>query len=151
MIHLGFGVEFKQPAIIAEALAQAAVHDSWIGPFLLGAEKAAETTGKGKNMVNLLDDIRADKNLSEAAHWDDGNKIRDGIMVRAPDEAIKYASQWKVGKHELVEKNAEMTNAVGTSTKTFVELLLTEVKCTILVGPNIPLNWSSTVENLPIY
>ena len=31
IIHLGFGVEFKQPAIIAEALAQAAVHDNWIG------------------------------------------------------------------------------------------------------------------------
>lgn len=151
MIHLGFGVEFKQPAIIAEALAQAAVHDSWIGPFLLGAEEAAETTGKGKNMVNLLDEIRADKNLSEAAHWDDGNKIRDGIMVRAPDEAVKHASQWKVGKHELVEKNAEMTNAVGTSTKSFLELLLTVVKCTILVGPNIPQNWSSMVENLSIY
>ena len=113
MIHLGFGVEFKQPAIIAEGLAQAAVHDSWIGPFMLGAEKAGEKTGKGKNMVDLLDEIRADEKLSEAAHWDDGNKIRDGIMVRALNEAIEYASQWKVGTHELVEKNAEMTNAVG--------------------------------------
>jgi hypothetical protein len=28
IIHLGFGVEFRQPAIIAEALAQAAVHDN---------------------------------------------------------------------------------------------------------------------------
>lgn len=34
MIHLGFGVEFQQPAIIAEALAQAAVHDNWIGYVL---------------------------------------------------------------------------------------------------------------------
>lgn len=34
MIHLGFGIEFKQPAIIAEALAQAAVHDNWIGYVL---------------------------------------------------------------------------------------------------------------------
>ncbi len=34
MIHLGFGVEFKQPAIIAEALAQAAVHENWIGYVL---------------------------------------------------------------------------------------------------------------------
>ena len=31
MIHLGFRVEFNQPEIIAEALAQVAVHDSWIG------------------------------------------------------------------------------------------------------------------------
>ena len=106
-------MEFKQPAIIAEALAQAAVHDDWIAPYMLGAEKAAEGTGKGKSIVELLDEIRADKNLSEAAHWDDGNKIRDGIMVRAGEEMIKHASQWKVGKGELTEKNAEMTNAVG--------------------------------------
>ena len=39
IIHLGFGVEFKQPAVIAEALAQAAVHSSWIGDLLLPAEK----------------------------------------------------------------------------------------------------------------
>ena len=34
MIHLGFGIEFNQPAIMAEALAQAAVHDNWIGTLL---------------------------------------------------------------------------------------------------------------------
>ena len=113
IIHLGFGVEFKQPAIIAEALAQAAVHGSWLDSFLLGAEKAAQTTGKCKNMVELVEDIRADENFSLAAHWSDDNKIRDGIMARAPEEAIKYASQWKVAPNELMDRNAEMTNAVG--------------------------------------
>ena len=115
IIHLGFGVEFKQPAIIAEALAQAAVHGSWLSSFLLSAEKAAQTTGRGKNMVDLLDEIRADTKLSSAARWEDDNKIRDGIMVRAPEEMIKYASQWKVAPRELMKTNAEMTNAVGKS------------------------------------
>lgn len=117
IIHLGFGVEFKQPAIIAEALAQAAVHGSWLNYFLLSAEKAAQTTERGKNMVNLLDDIRADKKLSTAAQWEDNNKIRDGIMVRAPEEMIGYASQWKVAPGELVKTNAEMTNAVSKSSR----------------------------------
>lgn len=115
IIHLGFGVEFKQPAIIAEALAQAAVHGSWLSSFLLSAEKAAQTTGRGKNMVDLLDEIRADTKLSTAARWEDDNKIRDGIMVRAPEEMIKYASQWKVAPSELMKINAEMTNAVSKS------------------------------------
>ena len=115
IIHLGFGVEFKQPAIIAEALAQAAIHDSWLSSFLLGAEKAAQTTGRGKNMVELLDEIRADTKLSTAARWEDDNKIRDGIMVRAPEEMIKYASQWKVAPYEVMNINAEMTNAVSKS------------------------------------
>ncbi|KAI9822586.1 MAG: hypothetical protein M1827_000305 [Pycnora praestabilis] len=112
IIHLGFGIEFQQPAIIAEALAQAAVHDSWMGKFLLPAEKAS-TPGKPstKSLVSLLDEIRQDKKLSNAAHWDDGNKLRDGIFVRAPEEMIKYASQWTVSPNQLEEKTAEMTNA----------------------------------------
>ena len=113
IIHLGFGVEFQQPAIVAEALAQAAAHDSWIGQFLLGAEKAATSTSDSKSLAQLLDEIRADKKLSIAARWDDGNKIRDGIMVRAPDEMIKYASQFKVSEQELGDKTAEMANAAS--------------------------------------
>ena len=111
LIHLGFGVEFEQPAIIAEALAQAAVHSGWIADYLHGSEKAAASTSKGKSLVTLLDEIRADRKLSTAAAWKDSNKIRDGILVRAPEEMIKYASQFKVGSDELAEKTAEMMNA----------------------------------------
>ena len=111
MIHLGFGVEFKQPAIIAEALAQAAVHDSWIGRFMLDAEKAAASSGgKGEPMVELLDEVRANKKLSSAANWNDSNKIRDGILVRAPDEMIAIAAKWRVSPGAIVKKTAEMTN-----------------------------------------
>ncbi|KAL8923063.1 MAG: hypothetical protein Q9172_003309 [Xanthocarpia lactea] len=111
IIHLGFGIEFHQPAIIAEALAQAAVHDGWIGPYLLETEKAAAKTAASKSLVEILDQIRADPKLSTAAHWEDGNKIRDGILARAPDEMIKYAAQWTVLPSNLEEKTAEMTNA----------------------------------------
>lgn len=78
-----------------------------------GAEKAAKGKRSSKSMVELLDEIRADQKLSTAAHWDDGNKIRDGIMKRAPDEMIKYASQWIVEPDQLEEKTAEMINAAG--------------------------------------
>lgn len=62
-------------------------------------------------MVDILHQIRADNALSTAAHWDDSNKIRDGILVRAPDAMIKYGSLWKVEPATLHEKTAEMTNA----------------------------------------
>lgn len=62
-------------------------------------------------MVELLHEIRADKNLSTSAYWDDSNKIRDGILIRAPDEMIKYGSLWRVEPATLCEKTAEMTNA----------------------------------------
>lgn len=121
IIHLGYGVEFAQPAIIAEALAQAACHEAWIGDFLLPAEKAAAANRAAKRpsktIVELLDEIHADAKLSQAAHWDDGNKIRDGILVRAAEEMVAYAGQFYLseegGEEELERRCAEMTNAVS--------------------------------------
>jgi hypothetical protein len=116
LIHLGFGVEFNQPAIVAEALAQAAIHTAWIGPLFLESEKAAkQNRNPSKSLVQLLDEIRADKELSSAAHFDDPNKIRDGILARSPDRMLKYASQYSVKEEELEEKTAEMINAAGTN------------------------------------
>ncbi|KAI9647188.1 hypothetical protein NHQ30_003571 [Ciborinia camelliae] len=111
LIHLGFGIEFHQPAIIAEALAQASVHENWLSKYLLDAEKNASPGNK--TLPQLLDEVRDDKKLSTAARWEDGNKIRDGILARAPDEMIKYASQWTVGQGELEAKTAQMINSSG--------------------------------------
>jgi len=114
IIHLGFGIEFKQPAIISEALAQAAVHTNWMGPLLLGAEKAAKDNNitESKTLVQLLEDIRADKELSNAARWSDGNKVRDGVIGRAADRMIHYASQYIIPpSSDLEERTAEMANA----------------------------------------
>jgi hypothetical protein len=112
IIHLGFGIEFQQPAIIAEALAQGAVHDSWTRDFLFEAERRQQpaTSPDQKPLAELLDAIRADEKLLNAPHWDDPNKIRDGILKRAPDEMMKYTSQWTVTEDNLTEKSAEMTN-----------------------------------------
>lgn len=111
MIHLGFGVEFKQPAIIVEALAQAAIHDSWTGTFLHAAEEAAQKEKSSKSLVQILHETRANEKLRTSAHWDDGNKVRDGVLVRAPDEMITLASQWSVTPDQLEQKTAEMINA----------------------------------------
>ena len=114
IIHLGYGVEFKQPAIIAEGLAQAACHTDWIGKYLLPAEEAAkdQKQASSKSIVRLLDEIREDEKLSTAAHWSDGNKVRDGILARAPENMLKIAAQYHAKPDKLEEKTAEMTNAV---------------------------------------
>lgn len=115
LIHLGFGIEFQQPAIIAEALAQTAVHANWMAPLFFECEKAAEAhrgkEGPDKTIVQLLDEVKQDPKLSKAAHFEDGNKIRDGIMVRAADEMVKIASQYTITEDQLEEKTAEMINA----------------------------------------
>jgi len=111
---LGFGVEFLQPAIMAEGLAQAAVHTGWMGDLLHPAEKAArESNEPSKSIVELLDEIQANKTLREAADVD-GNRVRDGIIKRAAKPMIDIVSQYKISSPgELEERTAEMTNATA--------------------------------------
>lgn len=111
IIHLGYGVEFKQPALIAEALAQAAIHTDWIGRLLLPAEQVALEQEGGKSIFDLIQEIQSNEKIRDAARWEDGNKIRDGLLVRAPDEMIALTAQWQVYPDELKQKTAEMINA----------------------------------------
>ncbi|KAF2657847.1 hypothetical protein K491DRAFT_654172 [Lophiostoma macrostomum CBS 122681] len=94
IIHLGFGIEFEQPAIIAEALAQAAVHSPQEAAHLLESEaearKHSAEGGSDRRIVHLLDDIFAEKGLGGTA---------------------KYARQVHVTANTLEEKTAEMINA----------------------------------------
>lgn len=115
IIHLGFGIEFQQPAIIAEALAQAAAHSDWIGKIFLPAEEATRKNPPadgGKRLTQLLYEIHADEELKTAPHWSDGNKIRDGLIARAPKRMLSYATQYAVRpEDDLGKKTAEMINA----------------------------------------
>lgn len=117
LIQLMYGVEWKQPAIVAEALAQTAVHGNDIGSFLLDSEQRAkeqqqQASGQGMpTVVSLLEEIHANKKLATAARMEDGNKIRDGVMVRAKDEILNIAAKVRVSPDEIDEKTAEMFDA----------------------------------------
>lgn len=116
LIHLGFGLEFNQPAIVAQALSQAAVHDDWLGrAFFHPAENMAGGVGKRgqKSLLQLLNEIRADTALKDSVHWGDRNKIRDGVLARAPDKMIKYAAEFTVSADQMQERLADMINTVG--------------------------------------
>lgn len=112
---MGFGLEYNQPAIIAQALAQAAVHDDWIGPeYFVPAEKLAGGIGKrgSKSLLQILNEIRADKKLAQSTKFSDGNKIREGPLYRARDEMLDYASQYTVSEDQIEERIADMINTV---------------------------------------
>ncbi|WPH03794.1 oxidoreductase afly [Acrodontium crateriforme] len=115
IIHLGFGIEFQQPSIMAEGLAQAAVHDNWIGDLFWKTEEASKTHRNelSKGIAQLLEEIHADKELSNSPHWSDGNKIRDGVLARAGDRMAAIASQFHLKPADLAEKTAEMINVAA--------------------------------------
>lgn len=115
VIHLGFGVEFEQPAIIAEALAQTAIHSNWLDQFFIESERTVRANHiQSDSLMSIIDKIRKDHILSSAAHWDDDNKIRDGILARAKEEMINYACQWQVQADRTEEAIAEIINACGS-------------------------------------
>ncbi|KAG9199417.1 hypothetical protein G6514_008482 [Epicoccum nigrum] len=96
IIHLGFGVEFEQPTIIAEALALAAVHNNWEASHLIESEKAVKTSPPDRRsdipIVDLLQRIYADSERNSVGR-------------------VKYASQVYVTVENIETKTAEMINA----------------------------------------
>ncbi|KAJ6110411.1 hypothetical protein N7486_002646 [Penicillium sp. IBT 16267x] len=121
LIHLGFGLEFNQPAIVAQALAQTAVHDDWMGrDYLLPAERLAGEVGKPgqKSLLQLLNEIRKDQTLKSSAKFSDTNKFRDGVLHRAPQEMLQYAAQYRVSAEQIPERLADMINTVVYYTST---------------------------------
>ncbi|KAF9889019.1 hypothetical protein FE257_007996 [Aspergillus nanangensis] len=114
LIHLGYGIEFDQPAIVAEALAQTAVHHNEVGVVMLGSEAAAaaadQTDGPCRSMISLLNQVRDNDRVRHASCWGDGSWIDDMPLTAAPDELLKIAGQWHVDPSQLGEKTAEMIN-----------------------------------------
>ncbi|CAJ2508118.1 Uu.00g093040.m01.CDS01 [Anthostomella pinea] len=111
LIQLMYGVEWQQPAIVAMALAQAAVHEDNLRSFLLTAEEASKSASTPMpSIASLLDVVKADEKLATAAILGDSNKVRDGVLTRARDEIIRIAGQVKIKPEELDERTVEMYN-----------------------------------------
>lgn len=106
-----YGVEWAQPAIVAEGLAQACVHSQSLPKFLLAAEKNARASSQPMGAIHdLFEEVRANKKLAGAAHNEDANKVRDGVLVRAFDEMLAIVSKVKVKEAELESRTVEMFN-----------------------------------------
>lgn len=107
-----YGVEWDQPAIVAMALAQACVHRDDMGSFLLAAEETARKSARMPmpRIADLLEAAAGNEKLRASPHLDDGNKICDGVLARARDEAVECAGRVRVAPDELAEKTAEMFN-----------------------------------------
>lgn len=112
LIHFGFGIEFQQPTVIAEALAQAACHNNFLGAFLLKSEELAnqQTQEEGNSLIDLMQKIREDPALHDVEYWDGGDSLNDKIVSDAPKKLCEIAAKWKVHPKDLEERTAEMIN-----------------------------------------
>ncbi|GIJ88145.1 hypothetical protein Asppvi_007062 [Aspergillus pseudoviridinutans] len=118
LIHLGYGVEFNQPAIVAEALAQTAVHKNEVAVVMLGTEAAAPATAgqtetkkqDAPSLLDLLSEVQSKEGVRDASCWGDGSWIEDIPLTKAPEELWNIAAKWRVTADELEARTAEMIN-----------------------------------------
>lgn len=109
-----YGLEWEQPAIIAQGLAQAAIHRDTLTPFLTKAEEtAASSSGSSKpTLPELFDKARNTGKLSRSARYSDDHPL-NGVLARAEDEALELVSQVKVEPEDLEERTVEMMHAAA--------------------------------------
>ena len=104
-----YGIEWEQPAIIAEGLAQTGIHTTYVGDFLTKVEKIASENPPTRRLTTseLLEQVQSDKRFVNSVRFDDPNEILNGVEVLCPDEAIEYLSKVKIEPDELEERVAE--------------------------------------------
>ncbi|KAK8924615.1 Oxidoreductase AflY [Metarhizium anisopliae] len=97
MIQLGFGLEWEQPAIVAQGLAQAAVHRNTLGDFFDRVDEAvaAGRGGEQRGLSDICESLRAENSsLASAAEWRDGDQsLYAGVLGRGLDEAVALCAQ----------------------------------------------------------
>ncbi|KAM0226829.1 hypothetical protein ACHAPO_012045 [Fusarium lateritium] len=116
LIQLMYGLEWEQPAIVAEALAQTCVHDvESLGALLLASEVGAKAIRPTPPMPALLDiykQIQSDSRFDGSVRFQDESKIEDGILKRAQVAMVSLLQQVHVEDAELEERTAEMFQAI---------------------------------------
>lgn len=114
LIHLGFGVEFEQPAIVAEALAEAAVHPDELGRYY-GEIAKRGVVGNGKEgLYNLYKELRANKKIVGATAFESCVPCGEDIFKVAMTDMVDIASRYRVREDELDERMNEVVNVNGT-------------------------------------
>ena len=122
IIHLGFGIEFQQPSIIAEALAQAAAHQSFDTDwFFHNAEsralERAQAEGRAtKTLLNLSQEIGASEAITRVSRTTEliGTMKQKRVMYpQVGEELLSLVSQWRGEPDTLELKTAEMISFVS--------------------------------------
>jgi len=120
IIHLGFGIEFELPGLVAEGLAQAASHDPmYIDEYFRRAETLAAEKGAAiprKPLSTIYREVRANDAIRTAPRLPDGPwKVRDGVLGRALEEIVPLAAQFRVDPtaEDVERATAEMINCAA--------------------------------------
>ncbi|KIA75333.1 hypothetical protein HK57_00212 [Aspergillus ustus] len=162
IIHLGFGIEFAQPSIIAEGLAHAASHDPGnIDTFFLRAEELANSGDiPSSPLVELYKKVRETDATRLSGRIEDGPfRLRDGPLARAMDDMVHIAAGFQIPKTEdgLRRRTAEMISCAAYSAGAAQRrgkarkvdfFIMHDVTCSIFLSVLIDQPWISLADRL---
>ena len=123
------GLEFKQPLVLAEGLAQSAVHhDMWYHEYLQAAEaKAIKAEEPALPLSALIDMERLTSKIRDSSgiyfhrqtrqhsgRWAMDQEIaRDGVLKYSKAELVTLAARYRVAPPNLKQATAELINTAG--------------------------------------
>ncbi|KOS18894.1 Oxidoreductase AflY [Escovopsis weberi] len=115
IIQVMYGIEWDQPTIIAEGLAQAAAHENTRGDLLAQIERdaaSAPSEASPMSMVEMIESVRRSEKLAHCARSDDKDHI-SGALERAGGEIVDLLKRVRVKPEEVDERTAEMMHAIA--------------------------------------
>ena len=145
VIHLGYALEYEQPALVAEALSMASIHEAdytGLNLFFPLSDEAAGGVGKHreKTLFQLFQEMREDKTLRESCKGPEIEHIKN-VVPKAVKELVHYAGQYTVSREQIDESTLEMLDVMGkiSFSRQLVRACFAK---TLLVVPKLPsLQW----------
>lgn len=92
-LQLMYGLEWEQPAIVAEGLAQASVHRDYYGALFEKVDERIKQNPPAahRHLVDLYDTIAKEyPDIVAESKWEDGDGSQTGVLERIPDQVADY-------------------------------------------------------------
>lgn len=130
LMYVGMGLEYKQLPLVAEGLAQAAVHDDmYYNDFLFATERLAgkaiepalplsELLHECQNYPSILSCSGPEYHhqLQPNGQWFVTiEMVRDGVCAKAFDDMSRVCARYRVNPDDLERATAELINSTGES------------------------------------
>jgi len=97
VIHLGYGLEFGIPFVVAEALASIAVHENRMAPLI--TDDFWTPSDKPQNISDIIDDVSHDHRFDGIVKFTDDFKLGK-LLSKNPEAVREYAKRWEVKETE---------------------------------------------------
>lgn len=106
IIHLGFGVAFKEPLIVAEGLSLAALASD-----LEFVRKIPPPSSSTTSLLNIIEQVRNDKRLEGILK--PRNISRKHVLRESTPLIHEYISKWDINEGNVAEKEKELVEMIA--------------------------------------